>query len=97
MPELYLLDIEGTTSPIRFVYDVLFPYARKHMRDYITRHAQNSSLQQDLLLLAEERLQGLRRHRPHRRARRDQPGPEERGAQRGSLVRARSGEHVENG
>ena len=26
-----LLDIEGTTTPIAFVYDVLFPYARHHM------------------------------------------------------------------
>ena len=25
-----LLDIEGTTTPISFVYDVLFPYARRH-------------------------------------------------------------------
>jgi enolase-phosphatase E1 len=25
-----LLDIEGTTTPISFVYDVLFPFARKH-------------------------------------------------------------------
>lgn len=27
-----LLDIEGTTTPIRFVYDVLFPYARRCVR-----------------------------------------------------------------
>lgn len=26
-----LLDIEGTTTPIRFVHDVLFPYARMHL------------------------------------------------------------------
>jgi len=28
-----LLDIEGTTTPISFVYDVLFPYARDHVRE----------------------------------------------------------------
>jgi enolase-phosphatase E1 len=28
-----LLDIEGTTTPISFVYDVLFPYARAHIHD----------------------------------------------------------------
>jgi enolase-phosphatase E1 len=28
-----LLDIEGTTTPISFVYDVLFPYARAHASD----------------------------------------------------------------
>src|SRR6187455_973718 len=26
-----LLDIEGTTSSISFVYDVMFPYVRKHL------------------------------------------------------------------
>ena len=27
IPSVYLLDIEGTTTSISFVYDVLFPYA----------------------------------------------------------------------
>lgn len=31
-------DIEGTTSSIAFVKDVLFPYARAHLRDFIARH-----------------------------------------------------------
>jgi enolase-phosphatase E1 len=30
-----LLDIEGTTTPISFVYDVLFPYARHNMAAYV--------------------------------------------------------------
>src|SRR5215510_4977843 len=30
-----LLDIEGTTTPIRFVYDILFPFARRRMREYV--------------------------------------------------------------
>jgi enolase-phosphatase E1 len=30
-----LLDIEGTTTPIAFVYDVLFPYARRHMDTHV--------------------------------------------------------------
>lgn len=33
-----LLDIEGTTSSVRFVYDVLFPFARRQLRDYVSRH-----------------------------------------------------------
>jgi enolase-phosphatase E1 len=33
-----LLDIEGTTTPIAFVYDVLFPYARTHFRAYLHDH-----------------------------------------------------------
>jgi 2,3-diketo-5-methylthio-1-phosphopentane phosphatase len=34
-----LLDIEGTTTPLAFVTDVLFPYARKHLRSHIEEHA----------------------------------------------------------
>lgn len=30
-----LLDIEGTTTPISFVYDILFPFARERMRDFL--------------------------------------------------------------
>jgi enolase-phosphatase E1 len=30
-----LLDIEGTTTPIAFVYDVLFPYVRRHAANYV--------------------------------------------------------------
>jgi len=54
MPDLYLLDIEGTTSPVSFVYDVLFPYARQHMKDYIFAHAGKPALDADLRLLAQE-------------------------------------------
>ena len=32
-----LLDIEGTTSSVSFVYDVLFPFARDHMEDFLQR------------------------------------------------------------
>ena len=30
-----LLDIEGTTTPVTFVHDVLFPYARARLRDFV--------------------------------------------------------------
>jgi enolase-phosphatase E1 len=33
-----LFDIEGTTSSVSFVYDVLFPYARHHLADYLEDH-----------------------------------------------------------
>jgi len=54
MPKLYLLDIEGTTSPVSFVYDVLFPYARKRIHDYILAHAAEPAVHADLRLLAQE-------------------------------------------
>jgi enolase-phosphatase E1 len=34
-----LLDIEGTTTPIAFVYDVLFPFARARLTDYLAGSA----------------------------------------------------------
>lgn len=34
-----LLDIEGTTTPVTFVTDVLFPYARTHLRAHLDEHA----------------------------------------------------------
>lgn len=33
-----LLDIEGTTSSITFVHDVLFPYAREHLPSFVAEH-----------------------------------------------------------
>lgn len=47
-----LLDIEGTTTPIAFVHDVLFTYARQHVGDYLVRHA--NALTDDIALLREE-------------------------------------------
>ena len=33
-----LLDIEGTTTPITFVYQTLFPYARQKLKTYLEAH-----------------------------------------------------------
>jgi enolase-phosphatase E1 len=33
-------DIEGTTTPIAFVHDVLFPYARTRLAEFLRVHAQ---------------------------------------------------------
>jgi enolase-phosphatase E1 len=41
-----LLDIEGTTTPIAFVHDVLFTYAREHVRDYLVQHPDESAIAQ---------------------------------------------------
>jgi enolase-phosphatase E1 len=45
-----LLDIEGTTTPIAFVHDVLFSYARDHVREFL---AANPSAE-DIALLRQE-------------------------------------------
>ena len=47
-------DIEGTTSSISFVKDVLFPYARKRLPAYIETHADRSDVQHWLHEAAKE-------------------------------------------
>lgn len=48
-----LLDIEGTTTPIAFVHDVLFGYAREHVREFL---AQNPDAEEVALLREEHAL-----------------------------------------
>lgn len=40
-----LTDIEGTTSSISFVKEVLFPYARQHLADFVQQHQNDSEVQ----------------------------------------------------
>jgi enolase-phosphatase E1 len=47
-PSVILLDIEGTTTPISFVYETLFPYARAHLKQFLEEHADNEQLHWDL-------------------------------------------------
>ncbi len=46
-----LLDIEGTTSSISFVYDVMFPFARKHFADYLEQHWDTAPVQEAVAVL----------------------------------------------
>lgn len=41
-----LLDVEGTTSSISFVYDVLFEFAKQHVGDFLRQHAADPAVQQ---------------------------------------------------
>lgn len=50
-----LLDIEGTTTPISFVTDVLFPFARRNAAAFFTAHGHEPEVKADLALLAAER------------------------------------------
>jgi enolase-phosphatase E1 len=50
-----LLDIEGTTTPIAFVYDVLFPFARRRLRAYLRDPKHRDALREPLQRLREER------------------------------------------
>jgi enolase-phosphatase E1 len=50
-----LLDIEGTVTPISFVHDILFPFARAHISDYLIQHETASEVQEDIAALLRER------------------------------------------
>ena len=54
MTRLYLLDIEGTTSPVSLVSEQLFPYARRHMEAFLRAHDRKVVVQADLAMLYEE-------------------------------------------
>lgn len=47
-----LLDIEGTTSSISFVYDAMFPFVREHAETYISSHWSDEAVQSAVGLLA---------------------------------------------
>lgn len=46
-----LLDIEGTTTPISFVKDVLFPYSAKNFRTFLEENWGDAEMMEDLKLL----------------------------------------------
>jgi enolase-phosphatase E1 len=53
-PSVMLLDIEGTTTPISFVYETLFPYARAQMREFLLKHERDEDLRLDIAMVAAE-------------------------------------------
>lgn len=48
MIKVILTDIEGTTSSLSFVKDVLFPYARERMAEFVRQHAQEAAVRKEL-------------------------------------------------
>jgi enolase-phosphatase E1 len=49
-----ITDIEGTTTSVSFVYDVLFPYAREHMAAFIHQHRDDQIVREQLQLVSLE-------------------------------------------
>jgi enolase-phosphatase E1 len=43
-----LLDIEGTTTPVDFVYKTLFPYARERAPEFLRAHWDDSDVREDV-------------------------------------------------
>jgi len=56
-----LLDIEGTTTPIAFVHEVLFSYAREHVREFLENNVSSEAVLEDIALLSQERVAELMR------------------------------------
>ncbi|MDD1608422.1 MAG: acireductone synthase [Methylococcaceae bacterium] len=46
MIKAIVTDIEGTTSSLSFVKEVLFPYARAHLADFVRSHANESPVKE---------------------------------------------------
>lgn len=49
-----LLDIEGTTTPLTFVHDALFTFARSHIKDFLEQHRASVDVRADLAGLRQE-------------------------------------------
>ncbi len=49
-----LLDIEGTTSSIEFVYNVMFPFAKNHVAAFLNQHWQRSDVQEAVQFVAND-------------------------------------------
>lgn len=48
MIKTIVTDIEGTTSSLSFVQDVLFPYSRMHLAEFVRAHAQQPAVRHEL-------------------------------------------------
>jgi 2,3-diketo-5-methylthio-1-phosphopentane phosphatase len=61
--EAVLLDIEGTTTPHSFVYQLLFPYAREHLERFLEENWDRPDVQADVAAFrnqaAEDQARGL--------------------------------------
>jgi len=53
MVRVILTDIEGTTSSISFVHEVLFPYAAEHLDDFVRAHCTEPDVREVLQSVAE--------------------------------------------
>ena len=53
-PAAVLIDIEGTVGSIRFVKEVLFPFARARLREFVTTHRSSPDVAEQLAAVARE-------------------------------------------
>ncbi len=53
--QVILLDIEGTTPPVEFVYQTLFTYAREHVEEFLRSQRGDATINDSIDLLRAER------------------------------------------
>ena len=46
MKKLFLFDVEGTTTDINFVHQVLFPYSKERIASFVKEHALQENVAQ---------------------------------------------------
>lgn len=54
MQNVFVLDIEGTTTPISFVTEVLFPYARENVSSFLKSTYNSPETLNDIRLLRDQ-------------------------------------------
>ena len=52
-----LFDIEGTTCPVSFVSEILFPYARESLGEFISDHQSDQDIRTIIRAAADEWVQ----------------------------------------
>ncbi len=79
LPRLYLLDVEGTVSPVSLVTEQLFPYARAHFESFLKSSfadlEKNPETLEHLSTTEHSFLQDLARLRAENRAEQDPDAP----------------------
>lgn len=59
-PLAVVLDIEGTTTPISFVTEILFPYAQSNVRNHLEATYESEETQNDIALLKKQTEQDVK-------------------------------------
>src|SRR5438477_7974240 len=67
-----LLDVAGTTSRISFVYQTLFPYARRRIHSFLEQHGDDFELSSIMETLKRENAADIPEGAPHFLDRQDQ-------------------------
>ncbi len=52
--QVILLDIEGTTTPVDYVLEVLFPFAQTHLESFLQAHPRDQAVEADIKRLRQD-------------------------------------------